>query len=122
MDKQPSLTPEQWQSHIAAWKASGITQADYCKAHGLVVSSFWYWKKKQLTPLAPSAEITPASFIPLAVINDKPSLSAQKEGADSVSHPEISGISLHIGNTYRIDLMPGFDTATLRQALSILRD
>jgi len=35
MDKQPTLTPEQWQSHVAAWIASGDTQSEYCKAHGV---------------------------------------------------------------------------------------
>ena len=91
----PSLSAEHWQQHIATWQASGITQADYCKKHGLVPHTFWYWIME-----APQADRMP----------------------DAAADPRVAAISVHVGCRYRIDLLPGFDPATLRQALAILRE
>ena len=116
----PSLSAEHWQQHIAAWQASGITQADYCKKHGLVPHTFWYWKKK-FSPMPPSsapAAVPVAPFIPLTIM-EAPQADRMP---DAAADPRVAAISVHVGCRYRIDLLPGFDPATLRQALAILRE
>ena len=35
-----------WRAHVEAWKASGLPQAEYCRKHHLVVSTFNGWKRK----------------------------------------------------------------------------
>jgi TetR/AcrR family hemagglutinin/protease transcriptional regulator len=35
-----------WASHIAAWKAGNLTQAEYCEAHALKLATFGYWRHK----------------------------------------------------------------------------
>lgn len=35
-----------WQEHISGWQQSGLTQARYCKEHGIKLPSFSYWRKK----------------------------------------------------------------------------
>ena len=35
-----------WENHLRAWQASGVTQAGYCREHGLSGKSFVYWKKR----------------------------------------------------------------------------
>ena len=35
-----------WQTHINAWKQSGISQSDFCRQHGLNIKIFGYWKRK----------------------------------------------------------------------------
>ena len=37
----------EWQKHIAAQAQSGLTAAEYCRRHGVVVSQFLYWRAKQ---------------------------------------------------------------------------
>ena len=45
-----------WSGHVAAWRASGTTQAAYCRAHDLSLASFGYWR----STLAGSAAVAPA--------------------------------------------------------------
>ena len=35
-----------WENHLRAWQASGVSQAGYCRKHGLSHKSFVYWKKR----------------------------------------------------------------------------
>jgi TetR/AcrR family hemagglutinin/protease transcriptional regulator len=35
-----------WSSHISAWKAGNLTQAEYCEAHALKLATFGYWRHK----------------------------------------------------------------------------
>lgn len=34
------------QKHLANWKGSGLSQAEYCRRNGLVRHRFGYWKRK----------------------------------------------------------------------------
>lgn len=40
------ISKEQWLSHVAQWRASGITRSAYCEQHGLKLHSFIYWIKR----------------------------------------------------------------------------
>ena len=42
----PMISPERWLEHIDAWQQTNLTQADYCRTHGLRAKQFWYWKSK----------------------------------------------------------------------------
>lgn len=35
-----------WRAHISGWRSSGQSQARYCAAHGLSVSTLGYWIKR----------------------------------------------------------------------------
>ncbi len=35
-----------WGSHLAAWGESGLSQAAYCRCHGLSLACFGYWRGK----------------------------------------------------------------------------
>ena len=37
---------EHWLSHSEAWQASGQTQGEYCKQHGLNLKTFAYWRRR----------------------------------------------------------------------------
>jgi hypothetical protein len=39
-----TLTRDQWRQHIGIWRASGTSQAAYCREHSLSSSAFQYWK------------------------------------------------------------------------------
>lgn len=64
----------QWRGRIEAWKASGLSQAEFCRRQGLKPADF-SWRKKQLTVVesrecgTPSVQRTANAplFVPLAV-------------------------------------------------------
>ncbi|WP_407635331.1 IS66 family insertion sequence element accessory protein TnpA [Methylohalobius crimeensis] len=53
----PTEKEQFWQEHFDAWRVSGLSQAEYCKQHGLKFSHFAYWRtrnnkqRRKLVPL-----------------------------------------------------------------------
>jgi hypothetical protein len=43
-----------WPEHVSKWRDSGLSQADYCRQHGLCQNSFSYHKIKSSTGLMPT--------------------------------------------------------------------
>jgi hypothetical protein len=39
-----------WRRWMGKWKRSGLTQAEFCRRHGLKVGSFSWWKHKLSEP------------------------------------------------------------------------
>ena len=60
-----------WQTHLDAWRQSGLSQASYCKQQGLSLSSFGYWLHRRTESRPPVAA--------LPIIAAKPSLQTQVE-------------------------------------------
>lgn len=90
-----------WNNHIEEWTASGLTQVEYCRLHGISIKSFEYWKRKSKNTSAPAlVEVPlPKSFsIPL-------------------SYPQLC---LVIGRNYRIEIGKGFDSEDLERVVRIL--
>lgn len=63
---------EFWQKHVRLWRASGMTQADYCRTHGLKNHRLTYYKlqdDKHSSATAPShgAKVSRAEklFLPI---------------------------------------------------------
>jgi len=88
-----------WEKHIAAWRRSDLSQAEYCRNNGLVKSRFWYWRKR--FDRHGTEDIT---FVPVTV---SPSRTSQSCGAIRVITP----------NGYRIELENGFDPDGMRQLI-----
>ena len=36
-----------WQEHVASWRVSNLSQAEYCRINGLRIYSFNYWRRKE---------------------------------------------------------------------------
>ena len=52
---------EFWKRHVEAWSGSGLTQAAYCRTHGLPRKSFYRWRgiaKKASTLRRSNASLT----------------------------------------------------------------
>lgn len=60
-----------WQEHIQAWGQSCVSQANFCKARSLALSTFQYWRSK----IGQGGNDSPR-FYPLTV---KPSLEASNK-------------------------------------------
>ena len=92
-----------WQSHINAWKQSGISQADFCRRHGLDIKVFGYWKRKLVS------KSEGVSFVPVSI---KPSHSASVKSVSSLKIVTCNGLS--------IEVTDGFNPATLRMLLDTI--
>ncbi len=92
-----------YQSHINAWKQSGISQSDFCRQHGLNIKIFGYWKRKLCS--RPEG----VSFVPVAI---KPSHPASMKSGSSLRIVTGNGLSIEVGD--------GFNPATLRQLLDTI--
>ena len=54
-----------WQSHIAAWQQSGLTQKAYCEQQELRYTTFGYWVRKLRRAAEPATEKKGAAFVPV---------------------------------------------------------
>lgn len=58
--------PELWQQRIDQWKASGLSQKQFCKDNDLKFYTFQYWVRKLCTS-SDVASKSSAEFIPVNV-------------------------------------------------------
>jgi len=69
----PSAKEIFWRNHFDSWKASALSQQEYCRQHQLALATFGYWRRK----LKDSSAIKPR-FYPLAL---PPKIAASDNGA-----------------------------------------
>lgn len=93
-----------WQTHIGAWKKSGLSQNEYCSRHKLRPNQFCYWKKK----LSVATEDT-VKFVPVVI----------EAGNNSESSTSDSGLTVCLGKI-SIKLSNGFNSTALIQAVNAL--
>ena len=86
-----------WENRLKDWNASGLTQSQYCREHGLRVNQFIYWKKR----------VMPGTVTLVEVPTPKPLRSS-------------SAISLVIGEHYRLEIPEGFDPASLERVIRVV--
>ena len=55
-----------WRGHLAARQKSGLSQAAYCRQHGLTQNDFSWWKREIARRDAQTA-VPAASFVPVCV-------------------------------------------------------
>ena len=61
-----------WQQHMAAWQASGLSQAAYCRTHDLNPRYFSVWKGKLLAPSLKETDKAPMTdFVSCEVIPNR---------------------------------------------------
>lgn len=63
----------QWRGRVSRWAASGVSVRAFCRQHGLIETSFYYWKRelqaRQAAAPTPSASVPkPPTFVPVAVM------------------------------------------------------
>lgn len=113
-----------WVKQIAAWQASQLSQAAFCRREGISLHNFrawlyqperrrarqaWQVRQRQATP----SNAAPA-FVELRVTGEPPAAEAL---------PAAFGtLEVVLRNGRRIAVAPGFDGGTLRQLLRLLED
>ena len=93
-----------WDDHLRAWQASGMSQAGYCRMHGLSDKSFLYWKKRVAAAGEAISLVEVPRFQPMAV------------------PPSGRPRRLVLGNRYGIEIERGFDEQTLDRLLRVLEE
>ena len=88
--------------HVAAWKASGLTQREYSEVHGFSRSALGYWSWKI------NGEKKSGNFVEVHS-------GRRTRGLDSGA-----AVELLIGEDYRVRVAEGFSSEALRQVLEIL--
>ena len=91
----------QWYEWIERWRQSGLSQAAFCREHGLVVSQFYYWRQRLEDAVEGFAEV---------VAEEPPPAEAAGAGG--------SGVRLRIGELV-VEVDRDFDAATLRSVLAV---
>jgi transposase-like protein len=95
---------QQWRRWIAQWQTSGLSVAVFCARHGLAAPSFYAWRRTLQRRDDP-----PAAFVPVRLLPDE---------APAPTRP--LEVVLPDGRLVRVPA--GFDAATLRQLLAVLRE
>jgi transposase-like protein len=93
---------QQWRRWIDRWQDSGLSVPAFCARHGLSPGNFYAWRRtlqRRATPQAP--------FVPVQLVADAAPAAALE-------------VVLADGRAVRV--APGFDAATLRQLLAVLRE
>ena len=49
-----------WKEHLSNWKTSDISQAAYCRKHGLSIKTFGRWKNKLSSTKSSFVEVVPS--------------------------------------------------------------
>lgn len=93
---------EFWRRHVDAWRASGMSQLQYCRRHRLAKGSLGYWSSTLKRGKTSVSELV---------------LVGRTEVKENKPSPAIE---LVVGRRYLLRLWAGTDREHLRQVLSLL--
>jgi hypothetical protein len=102
------------QGHIVRWQASNLTQAAYCKKHGIKPHIFSYYKKKFSSDSAVAKHSS--QLVPVKLVANDASLGSN---LSSSSCSEV--LRLTHTNGFSLEINPHTDMASLRPLLELLR-
>lgn len=98
---------EEWEDRIAHYKASGMTQAEWCQHQDLSIHKLKYWLYKVNRPK--HNENKQSNWIPLAV-----------EEESSSSNNTIETIQVKIGQAV-VEIKPDFDPIFFANVIKVLK-
>lgn len=106
---------QQWRRSIREWRASGMSVRAYCAVHGLAEPSFYAWRR-QLQRRRQAA----TAFVPVRLVGEQDHGDARRGSEEPVR--ATGAIELVLAGNRTVRVTPGFDAATLRQVLAVLRE
>ena len=93
---------QQGRDHVAAWRASGLTQRRYCEQHHYSRSALGYWSWKI------NHEKKDRGFVEVASGGSRPA---------GCSAPAVE---LYVGERYLLRITEGFSSATVKRLLDVI--
>lgn len=99
-----------WQEQVAGWRASGLSQAEYCRREDVSPSSLGLWGRR-LAHEQGGGDATP---VIVAV--------APQQLAYALPEASTVGplLRLHVGERFRVDIAEDFAAPALRKLLDVL--
>lgn len=98
-----------WQGHMDGWQQGGLSQRDYCRVHGLSLSTFQLWRRR----LQAGATCTALEIVPVPV----PPSVIRPAVAPSVESPIAVVIG---GGRYNVKVRAGFSSGAFEEILNVL--
>jgi DNA-binding CsgD family transcriptional regulator len=121
----------QWRERIEAWRRSGQTQQEFCRAHGLSVGSFSHWKAELVRREGLRTSVQAAD----AVVPVVPDGDRRKGSPEALSWSEVrwpagaaevagdgGGFEIVLPRGLSVRLGPRFEAESLRRLLSVLEE
>lgn len=93
---------EFWNRHVENWRASGLTQREYCRRHRLTKGTLGYWAST-----LKGAEAVGSQLVEVG-------------RADAKEPRPRSPIELVVEGRYLLRLWPGMEPGHMREVLSVL--
>jgi hypothetical protein len=93
---------EFWIQQVERWRASGLTQAAYCRRHRLLKGTLGYWASILKKPKTPKTQLVEVG---------------RTEGNGQAQR---SPIELVVERRYLLRLWPGMEPGHMRDVLSVL--
>lgn len=110
-------TPAQWRELVQGWPRSGETQADYCRRHGIAVSTFHRWRERlrqETQPRQPALSadaLQPVTLLPVRLADRPP----------PPSQEAVAALTVVFTNGLRLEIAAGCDASTLGQVVDLLQ-
>jgi len=128
-ERVPSKWERGWREVMAAWRASGQTQVEFCRSRGLSASSFSHWKAKlaardqvqreSLVPPKPVVRVDSGSH-PAGMSWTEVRVSPVGCAGSPSASPEGSGLEVVFPQGWSVRLGPRFEAEALRRLLNVL--
>jgi hypothetical protein len=96
------------QGHIAQWQASSLSQAEYCKEHGIKPHILSYYKKKFSSSAKQSSQLVPVKLL-------------ADESLSAIGSSGCNVLRLTHANGFSLEINPHADMASLKPLLELLR-
>jgi transposase-like protein len=106
MDSKLSLSAKRqlWRERYDEFKQSGLTQAEYCRQHGLPVRALSYWVRKYGNQQAPSRQEWAALTV-----------------SDSLESSDNHQLTVQT-DKFQLRIPAGFDQKTIACVIGLLKD
>jgi hypothetical protein len=118
----------QWRERIEAWRRSGQTQQEFCRAHGLCAGSLSHWKAELVRREGLRASVRTANAA-------APSGERRERSPEALSWNEVrwpagvaevagagGGFEIVLPRGWSVRLGPRFEAESLRRLLGVLEE
>jgi transposase-like protein len=99
-----------WSAAVAAWRESGLSAAEFCRRHGLVQSTFQWWRWRLGREATPGVAAVPA-LVAVRVVG------SPADGGGSPAEPAAAVLELVLPSGVRLRVPAGFDERTVAGVL-----
>jgi transposase len=81
---------QQWRERVGSWQSSGLTIREFCLRHGLVETTFHFWRRElrtrdAATSFPSSPPPSQPTFVPVTVLPNRANVAATAEATPAVT-------------------------------------